>query len=49
MDPDRSAGNSCIRLLALPVMHFSIQEGKMFGAGQPLQTLCYRFQWKIDA
>ena len=38
MDPDSSAGNSCIRLLALPVMYLSIQEGKIFGEGPQLQT-----------
>ena len=35
MDPN----NSCIRLLAPSVMHLSIQEGKIFGEGPPLQTL----------
>ena len=38
MDPDNSAGNSCIRLLAPPVMYLSIQEGKIFSEGPPLQT-----------
>ena len=38
MDPDSSAGNSCIRLLTPPVMYLSIQEGKIFGEGPQLQT-----------
>ena len=39
MNPDSSADNSCIRLLAPPVMYLSIQEAKIFGEGPPLQTL----------
>ena len=35
MDPDNSAGNSCIRLLAPPVMYLSIQEGKIFSKWMP--------------
>ena len=38
MNPDSSAVNSCIRLLALPVTYLSIQEAKTFGEGPPLQT-----------
>ena len=39
MDPATSAGNSCIRPLAPPVMYLSIEEGKIFGEGSPLQAL----------
>ena len=39
MESDSSAGNSCIRLLTPSVMYLSIQEGKIFGEGPPLQTL----------
>ena len=39
MDPNSSAGNSCIKLLAPPVMYLTIQEGRMLEAGSPLQTL----------
>ena len=39
MDPESSAGNSCIRLLARPLRYLSIQEGKIFGAATTLQIL----------
>ena len=39
MDPDSSNGDFCIRLLAPPAVYLSIQGGKIFGEGPPLQTL----------
>ena len=39
MNPNSSAGNSYITLLAPPVIYLSIQKGQIFGKEPPLQIL----------